>query len=352
MSGTMDNTNGQEQQSTETASPDALTAEESAYMDAYRSGADPTPTASETKPAATPAPAKTEPASEQTSGDGEIDNELVVDESGNIRDKKTGRWVPQQALHAERTKRRSIESELAEKTTALARLDERVSILSKALGGGEQAEKAEAPPPNPETDILGYLKFLGEKVGSIEKRSTQEIEQTKARIDETETASAYRNDAIAFARERPDFGDAYSHLVKQIDAELAFRGVADPKERMATIARMERAEVAEARKMGKRPAEWMYHLAQSRGWSPPSKGAQTAAKASPEKTDATADAASKLETVQRGQSANLSLSTAGGGAAAPLTAETLANMSETDFEALLAKTGGRQNAALRKLLGG
>ena len=134
-------------------------------------------------------------------------------------------------------------------------------------------------------------------------------------------------------------------------------GVTDPRERMAEIARLEREQVAIARKAGRRPAQHIYELAKLRGWSTPAatgnpalqpKGGDPVSQPAP----ANDAAAAELARIERGQNAARSLSSAGGGAPAALTAEAMANMNEAEFSALLSKTAGNPNAALRKLLGG
>lgn len=338
-----------------TASADDFTPEERAYFETRGEAGLPTESG-----AAAQAPAEQlEAKAEDTGSDDDPDGTISIDENGMRRDRKTGRFVPHGAFHKEREARKSAETELAELRVREARVNERLAILSQAF---EQQEapatkpttQPEGPPPDPEQDIFGYVKWLGERNKALEAQLTETRTTTERTVGDMEMATAYRNDAMAFARETADFGEAYNHLVKAIDAELALMGVADPKQRMAEIARLEREQVALARKAGRRPAQHIYELAKVRGWAPKPATAAPAEQVQPPSQPAPANdaAAAELARLERGQNAARSLSSAGGGAPAALTAEAIASMSEAEFSALLAKSGGNHNAALRKLLGG
>lgn len=312
--------------------------------------------------APTPQQAEQQPAADPDDPDGAI----IVDEAGRTRDTRTGKFVPHGAFHKERTQRQALQTENVTLREQMARVNERLSILSQAFGGdgqgqgqGQPQPQQPAAPPDPTEDIFGYVKYLGDKLSELQDGHKKAMDQATTRINDVESGTAYRNDAVAFARETPDFGAAYQHLLQSIDRELSYRGLSDPKQRAAEITRLEREEIAHARQARQRPAEWIYNLAQMRGYVPQS-GQQPAAnpaqspasQPASEPTPATDPNVARLAQLERGQRAAQTLSSAGGGAPTQLTADALANMSEAEFEAVLAKAGGSQNAALRRLIGG
>lgn len=342
---------------TPSAGSETLSADEKAYFDS-RGEKELAPSDPPTiRQQATDTPADPKPEAQQGDDDA-VDGEIALDDKGNVRDQKTGRFVPHGAFHKERTRRQALEAELTAERVKQARLDERLSLINEALGtpAAQQAAKAEEV-PDPETDIFGYAKYLGKKLADVEAKHRAELEQTTKRIEDSDTGTAYRNDAIAYAKEKPDFGSAYMHLVKALDNELAYRGMADPNARMAEIARLEREEVAFAKKLGKRPAEHIYSLAGMRGYSATVQPVAARSAQSPgaqpgsEQAAPNAEAAAKMTALERGQAAARSLSSTGGGAPSALTAEAMLSMSEAEFGALLAKTATNPNVALRKLLG-
>jgi len=131
-----------------------------------------------------------------------------------------------------------------------------------------------------------------------------------------------------------DFGEAYQFLLQGRDAELQAYGVADPAERVRLISEEERGLVQRAIKDGVSPSERVYNLAKARGY------AKKEPKPEPEKTT------EQIDTIARGQAAAKTLSSAGGSPAEVLNAEALANMSEEEFEAWMAKTPRAQQRAI------
>lgn len=335
------------EQTSESTGGDGFTAEERSYFESRGEKF------ALTDPESTPAEAA-KPAVEQTEtaapADEDVpDGTITLDEAGLKRDKRTGRFVPHGAFHKERENRKAAETQLAQLREERARINERLSILTQAFNQGDatpqQAAPAEEAVPDPETDIFGYVRHAGKEIAALKAQLAETKKATVERLDATEAGNAYVNDAIAFSREKTDFPSAYQHLVKALSAELEFMGVTDEKQRMAEIARLEREQVAIARQRGERPAERIYKLAAMRGYTaaPAQKAVEPGA--------AKPALAENLERVERGQNAARSLSSAGGGAPAQLTAEAMLNMSDAEFAAALSKMGGNANQALRKLLG-
>jgi hypothetical protein len=150
---------------------------------------------------------------------------------------------------------------------------------------------------------------------------------------------AYRQDALAFAQEKPDFADAYRHLAMSMAAEYKVMGYSDAEVQQKLIQDEERA-VAEAMQRRIRPAQVVYERAKARGFSAP---------VAPAQTPAQPDAAQKLQTIERAKATQRTLSGAGGSSGEGLTVEALANMSDDEFAATVSKLG---KSKLRGYLGG
>lgn len=247
-----------------------------------------------------------------------------------------GRFVRHGAFHKERSlrkqeqeARRALETRLSEKEQAFARVDERLKLLNEALAKPEPKPDA---PPDPEQDIFGYVKWQAKQIEELKGKTTEASKINEDARAHMVMATTYRRDASSFAEKQADFGDAYQFLMKGRDAELQAYGISDPQERARVILDEERNLVQRAIHDQASPAERVYALAKARGY----------VKAEEKKPDA----AEKIETIARGQSASKTLSNAGGSPSETLTAEALANMSEEEFAAFLAKTPKSQARAL------
>jgi hypothetical protein len=305
----------------------------------------------------------TPPPEAEASGDVEP-GEVIVGEDGKVRDGK-GRFVPLAALRQERTQRQALAEQLQlarqERETAAAenaRLAERLSILQEALS----APDAAAPPAevdpidsdvpiDPEVDIFGAFKQMQKRLEKSQTAALAEVQKaqegnrsTQAQIAEQQLQKAYQDDALHFSQETPDFGDAWRHLGLARAQELRLLGVSDEADIKRRLIEEERLIVIHAVKTGQRPSKLVYDLAKAKGYTV--KEAKAAAKAAEEaappakevKNGAAMGAVETLAKAQRNAGATLS-----GGSGSPgetvMTAESLANMSERDFDAMVTKLG-------------
>lgn len=284
----------------DTGGSDGLSASENAY---FESGG----TAEIVQEAPVTEKAETEPAK---AGEGEGQKQT------------SGKTVPLEALHEERSKRKENERRARELELENVRFRERFNVL-KEFSTKQEPEKVAL---DPETDIFGYAKQTGETLAQIQKRLD---DQEKARNDQSEAdkarntlVSAYRADADAFKAENPDFDAAYAHLLNSRAAELKAIGYDDPQELHSALTNDEMSIAQSALQRGKSPAEIIYNLAKQRGYA---------------KKEA-ADATAKLDNIERGQAANKSLTTAGGSAGdVEMTAEQLVKMPNDEFLAWIDK---------------
>jgi hypothetical protein len=231
--------------------------------------------------------------------------------------------VPQGALHAERERRKTAETELKkaqEQLQALAALREQV--------------KARQPDPvqPPETDDTG-LKHLTERLNQVEQtahKATQTLDMQ--RIEEAENqqiAAVVAQSEAAYRTQKPDYDDAIRHVVNARAHELELYGLSPVEIRTALgneVADIARSAIAQ----GRDPAELGYQIALSRGYRPGSGEAQ------PGQGQRTVDA------VAAARSQSRSLGQAAGSTPTQLTAEAILAMPSEEFEALYMTPEGRK----------
>lgn len=241
---------------------------------------------------------------------------------------KVEKMVSLAALHEERTRRKTTEADKRKIETELAELRGKFSIIEK-LQGPQQETQAEV---TPETDIFGYAKKTGETVAELQKRLDAQDAQNKDHQERGKLVTNYQTDAAQFSQKNPDFGAAYNHLLASRAAELQALGYDNPQALHDALVQEEMQIATLSFQNGKSPAETIYALAQQRGYKKADPNAKT-------------DAATKLDTIERGQNANKSLSNAGGGGGDDaMTAAALLKMPNDDFEAWCQKHPAKAKA--------
>jgi hypothetical protein len=250
--------------------------------------------------------------------------------------------VPLATFLEEKKARKELSGKLSEYEKQIAEFKGKFAIIDRLKLPGEAAEAAPAGPPNPEEDIFGAVKHVGETVAQMQKRLD---DQAKAAADAEKAATEqkvfvdkYRSDADAFEQTNPDFKAAYNFLLNSRAAELKAIGYDTPQALHEALIADEMAIAQMAFQKGTSPAELLYKLANQRGY-------KKEAAAEPGK----GTAAEKLEMIERGQAANKSLSNAAGSSGDPeMTAEALIAMSAEEFEAWTTKNP----AKAKRLFGG
>lgn len=266
---------------------------------------------------------------------------VVLGKDGKPR-AQNGRFVPHQALHAERERRKGVETELQTYRERQARADERLAVLNEIIGAAEGPAQGKAPvdtgPPDAEKDPLGALAHALKKIGDLETQLKEGTKQQSERDSAKAMMSAYQNDAARFMGEKPEFRDSYSYLIEGRHKELEAMGMDSAADRNRFIANEERQLVQQAFQSRKSPAQMLHNLAVARGFA-------AKAPAAPKQ-----DMTQKIEQVARGQrSAGASLSGSGGSSGEGLTAASLADMNEAEFAATVERLS---KADRRRLLGG
>ena len=290
------------------ASTVELSAEENAY---FESGG-------ETEITSAPAPEVVEP--EQGA--------QPEPEQQQDRDEK-GRFVPHQALHAEREEHKKTRGELQSLKEQQAVLNDRWNTLLKLREGQEKQEETQAP-PDPEADIFGYTKWQADQLkaltAKIEDREKQDTQRQQIETQEREIWNAWSTDANAYAAEKPEFGDALAFLSNVRSTQLKALGAID--QNLSTDAAVNqqinnelRSIVVQSRQAGVSPAKFVHDLAIAYGFK--ATAPDPTKVTMPDKLAAIAGAQEAAKTV--GQVAGR----AGGDA---LTPEAIAAMPPAEFE--------------------
>ena len=340
-------------------------------------------------PGAEPAPQPAEPdpqasteAADGQDGDDEfsLEGEVEFDEQGRARDSKTGRYVPHQALHAERVKHGKTKVELEEAQKTITQFNERLGILNTILQAQEQATAKNQPQPkaeepeaeiDPEQDIFGAFAQLAKRNKALEQQLNQTQQLTQQQVESARLQAAYRQDATRFLAENPDFGKAYEFLTEMRGRELEVLGYTDPVQRQNALAMEEKSLVESALRQKKSPSHYLYALAQAKGYKkseppvqpspapapvaprtngqqPPAQSVAPAPAPAPQPNPAQPNpqAAQQIQQIQNGQNAAPTLSGAGGSGGGGLTVQQLANMSDSEFMQLAEKVGRKKLDAL------
>jgi hypothetical protein len=244
------------------------------------------------------------------------------------RDDK-GRFVPHQALHAEREEHKKTKSALEEISRKQAVLEDRWNTILKLK---EPAKEEPDGPPDPNEDIFGYAKWQGDQLRALsEKVESRDKQEEQARtVAEQERAiwSHWSESANAYAAEKTDFGDAVKFLsearTKQLSALAAVNpAFATEQGRLQQINAELKQIVAGAKQLDKNPADIVYNMAAAYGYA-------QKAPADPGK----ATLPDKLAAIDAAQNASRTLATPGGrNATEPMSAEAIANMPAAEFEA-------------------
>ncbi len=247
-------------------------------------------------------------------------------------------FVPHGAFHEEREARKAAERREAEAARRAQTLEERTNLILQKLGQGTQQQAPAAPEiPPAETDPLGHVLA---RLEIAEKKNAKFENQTVEQRQQNEQMTAVRTlttNAVAleqdFAANNPDYNEAASFLQSSRRQEYMAMGY-NPVQANQAI-QQEALQIANmAIQQGKNPAEVIYTLSKTRGFS---KAAPASAPAPQPNNQAAVD---QIRTVQNGQDQSRSLGNARGAAPAPLTADRLLKMSDEDFAKALSTPEG------------
>lgn len=258
---------------------------------------------------------------------------------GAARD-AAGRFVPHQAMHAERERRKAAETRAQELEVKTAKAEERLAVINQLLeaqtGAHHDNQEYQLDPNaeiDPEVDIFGAVKQLKQQNAQIKKQNEQ-----KQLVD------SYRHDAMNFMRKHPDLTQAYQHLEAARDRELQVLGFTDAAQRKQQIMLEEAQLVKTTLAQGRSAAETIYQMAQTRGYQPRQTGSFTQL--------ADPAAMAQIQRIQQGREANASMSGHGGSPGQGLTIDQIVNMPDDQFGNLVNKLGGLKSPAIKRAFGG
>lgn len=241
------------------------------------------------------------------------------------RDEK-GKFVPHQALHAEREEHKKTKSELAEIARKQAILEDRWNTLLKLR---EEPQHQEETPPDPEQDIFAAFKWQQKQLEGMREAERQRQEQTQQAQHRTSQEqmiqSEWTRSVSEFSAQTPDFKDAAKFLADARMKMYETLAVVDPQ--LSTPeGRNQRINdevsqlVIAAKQNNMSPAELVYNLAKQSGYAGAAPQAQTL------------QLPDKLAGIEAAQRASQSLTASGGQTGAdPLTAESIASMDTQEF---------------------
>lgn len=216
-----------------------------------------------------------------------------------------------------------LKERLNQKSAALAQERDARRALEQKLA--EQAAKAQPERPDPETDPIGYLKYVEGLISTGQQQTEAQRQQQAQMAQVQDIANQVQDREADFAVTAPDYFDAVEHLKAGRTAEWKALGLSDAE--AAQRVDLEALQTAqEMLKRGVDPAKGWYELARTRGFT--GKAAEPAQEAAPEPAKPT-----RLETIREGQKAAVGLSQGGGRANSDPTVESVASLKGAAFDA-------------------
>lgn len=352
---------------------DALDASDMALIESMRAddGAPPSNSGAPVAPEAPPA--ATAPAEEPV--DLEID---IPDGPAEPVTAERTKMVPHAQFHAarEQLKAQRLKAEAADAAriaaetklaTETAKINERVEMLARfaslpaatATAPTPAAEAAPAPVEIPDvtTDPVGHFRAVAEQqaaeVAALKGMMNGFQENQRAAQQAAEMRNWGVAQEVAFEAQEPSYRAAMEHLKQTRHIELETIGVTDPTERERIIAQDVNQIAHRSRREGANFAERLYKVALSRGFAKAAPAAP-AAPASPVipaldaiPAPAPAERAARLE---EGRENSTTIGSLGSAPGVKLSVAKIADMSDSQFAALLKKMEGNPTA-LRDLMG-
>lgn len=271
------------------------------------------------------------------------------DDDGDAEGNRPG-FVPHRRLHKAREQKKAAEEQAkaAEARAQQAEINaaramERMNTLLQVFKGQQQPQQGQtqepaAPPvrPRAEEDVFKTADYAVEQTESLAQRVERIEKAEQAQKELGQMADWARRHEEAFAKERPDYPAALSHLKQARARELAIQGYNRAQiEQQITADEVHIIRVAAHRQMS--PAALAYEIAGTRGYSP--KAPEPPQEAPAERITRTAEAQQRSRT----------LSGTGGSPAGAtnITAETVLRMSEDEFAAFAAKYPKKMEELLR-----
>jgi hypothetical protein len=212
------------------------------------------------------------------------------------RAKPPAGFVPQSALHEARQQAQEARERAARLEGAWAQLQDRLKPQQQQQSGPAPAQVPDFN-VDPIGNLQGQLAQAVQTINELKGHTQKTVEQQQQQAQYNQFVDAYRSDVSSYAREAPDFGEAYRWLEQEATREIEARypGITAQDVQSILVAEEERI-VANAFRNGRRPAQVVYEYAKARGYKKP----------------APAPEENKLERLKAGQKAAASLGSAKG----------------------------------------
>lgn len=321
---------------------DAMSSDESAMMDADRDNE------GSSEPIEDAAPVVEEAPAEQP----ELALETEEHEEPAI-DPKTGqkRMVDYGALHAERSKRKTTETELAKQREENAKILGRFETIQQMMQRAPQQQTPQQPVadeiPDINLDPVGHFQakdaLRERELGELRQWRQSQQQQSDTYNNVSRLQQIAQSHEAEFKKTTPDYDDAFQYVRAQRDTELQGMGYDDPNVRQNIIAQDALQIAAQALQGNRNAAQVVYAIAKARGYA----GKAPASAPAPVPVAKSPDA-QKIATVAKGQEASQSLGQMGGTAPVEFSAEMIAKMSDNEF----ADWTSKNEDAWRKMMGG
>lgn len=265
----------------------------------------------------------------------EAPKDEVKEEVPVVPEKPPKGFVPQQALHEERERRKEYQRQVAQVQQEAA---QRQALLESRFQQIQEAIAAQSAPkaPDYDSDPLGNVKHTLDSTQAELKKLREHQEQEYKRQYEdyqrqqyaAKVAQAVTQAESEYVQENPDYLDAVKHLKTIRAQQLEALGM-DPNSIMSYV-QNEAFQVAEAAlQRGQSPAEVAFKMAVASGWK---------------KQEVKPDAETKIETLQKGSKAAQSLGS-GGVPKGNLSIQALAEMNDSEFKEAI-KSGAWEKLGL------
>lgn len=241
--------------------------------------------------------------------EGEEQQTLVkADEEAAAKD-KIEKVVPYGAMHEERMRRKEFQQEVRELKEQNQKMEGRFQQVM---------EKISQPTESFEEDPLEEIKVKQDQIiGRMDQQDQRSVLQNEANQQQQATnnlLNRYQSSAAAYARENPNFAEAYQGYLNTRTNDLIAAGYSHD-EAADQVSNEEIDIVRRSYDNGDNPAERIFNLAKARGYQPKSLSQKT-------------ENEQKLDSIQQGQGKTLS----GTGGEAGVSLEALANMEDAEFD--------------------
>lgn len=184
-------------------------------------------------------------------------------------EEKDTRTVPLGALHEERQRRKELQQEVRQARERQQRMEQRFEEFVQRIQQPQQPEQPQGP--GFEDDPATYLRNQNERLAEQLNQQGAYLQQQANQQQQVQAANnlvgRYRSDSMAYAKENPDFPDAYNHVSNARMAMYTAAGMSQQEAEMA-LQRDEFDLVANAYQRGASPAQAIHEMARAMGYKP------------------------------------------------------------------------------------